>query len=67
MPITELLDLVMKWEEKIRMILDDDGFWFVTLSPDDSGIDITAKEIGEHRVTLARKNQKSSMEKVGPK
>jgi integrase len=67
LPIPDLLEIVMKWDKKIRMILDDDGFWFAPLSPDNGEIDITVKEIGEHRETLARKNLKAWMEKLGLK
>jgi integrase len=67
LPIPELLEIVSKWDEKIRNILDDNGFWFAPFSPDNGEIDVTVKEIGEHRETLARRNLKAWMEKVGIK
>jgi integrase len=67
LPIPELLQVVMDWDTKVRAILEPNGFWFAPFSPDTCDIDITAYEIGLHRETIARKNLKAWMDKVGLK
>jgi integrase len=67
LPIPELLQVVMDWDNKVRAILEPNGFWFAPFSPDNGEIDITAYEIGLHREDLARKNLKAWMDKVGLK
>jgi integrase len=63
--IPELLKIVQDWDNKVRSILPPEGFWFAPFSPDTGEIDITALEIGEHRQTLAGKNFRSWMVKIG--
>jgi len=63
--IPELLAVVREWDELIRTILNDDGYWFSPFSCDKGEIDINVKRIGEHREALARKNLKTWLNKVG--
>lgn len=65
--IPELLEIVKKWDIKIREILPGDGFWFAPLSPDTCEIDPFCRQIGEHRESIARKNLTAWMKKVGLK
>jgi len=65
LPIPELLQVALDWDNKVRAILEPEGFWFAPFSPDTMEIDITAYDIGIHRGTLFRKNLKAWMEKNG--
>jgi integrase len=62
--IPELLQVVNEWDQEVRAILSEDGFWFAPLRPDTGELDLRYLEIGEHRETLARKNLKTWLEKV---
>jgi len=55
----------MNWDKEVRSILPEDGFWFAPLKADTGDFDINCREIGEHRETLARKNLKAWLGKVG--
>ena len=63
--IPELLDVVMNWDKEVRSILPEDGFWFAPLKAETGDFDIHCREIGQHRETLARKNLKAWLDKVG--
>ena len=63
--IPELLEVVKDWDKEVRSQLPLEGFWFAPLSPETGEIDPTCFEIGEHRETLARKNLRAWLEKVG--
>jgi integrase len=67
LPIPELLQVVIDWDNKVRSILEPKGYWFAPFSPNTGEIDITAYEIGLHRENLARKNLKAWMDKAGLK
>jgi site-specific recombinase XerC len=63
--IPDLIAVVKEWDEIVRAILPDDGYWFAPFSCDRGEIDLNAKKIGEHREALARKNLKAWLKKVG--
>jgi len=63
--IPELLKIVKEWDDEIRAILPTNGFWFALLSPDTGEIDTSVFQIGESRHSLARRNLKAWLEKVG--
>lgn len=46
--IPELLEIVRKWHEKVRVALPPDGLWYAPLSPSTGEIDPCA-EVGEYR------------------
>jgi len=56
--IPELLQVVKDWDNEVRAVLPDNGFWFAPLSPQTGQIDIHALEVGEHRHSKARKDFK---------
>jgi len=64
-PIPELLEVCKAWDEEIRKVLPDDGFWFPPLLPDTGEINPNCREPNDSRVMIARKNLKAWMEKVG--
>ncbi len=57
--IPELLKVIQDWDDEVRSILPPTGFWFAPLSSTTGEIDPSIKSIGEHRITLARKNIKA--------
>jgi integrase len=63
--IPELLEVVKAWDNEIKKILPEDGFWFAPLSPDTKEIDPYSRTIGDHRNIIARRNLKNWLEKVG--
>lgn len=63
--IPELLSVVKNWDDKVRSILDDEGYWFAPFSPETCDFDVTVQEIGLHRETLARKNLYAWLTKSG--
>ncbi len=65
--IPELLEVVKTWDKEIKEVLSEDGYWFAPLSPDTKEIDPTCNAIGEHRESLARRNLKNWLQKVGLK
>jgi integrase len=65
--LPELLEVVKSWDKEIRSILPSRGFWFAPLSPDTGEIDITCIKPGDHRETLAARQLKTWLEKVGLK
>jgi site-specific recombinase XerD len=54
--IPELLQVVQEWDNEVRAVLPDNGFWFAPLSPQTGRIDLGAVEVGEHRHSKARKD-----------
>jgi integrase len=54
--IPELLQVVQEWDDEVRSVLPDTGFWFAPLSPQTGQIDLHALEVGEHRHSKARKD-----------
>jgi integrase len=67
LPIPELIEVIKEWDEKIKKVLTPEGYWFAPLSPETKDIDPLAISIGEHRATLATKNIKAWLDKVGLK
>jgi site-specific recombinase XerD len=54
--IPELLKVVQEWDNEVRSILPDNGFWFAPLSNATGLIDAGVIEVGEHRDVIARRN-----------
>jgi integrase len=65
--IPELLAVVKAWDTEVKSVLPSKGFWFTPLSPDTGEIDLTCIKSGDHRETLACKNLKVWLGKVGLK
>jgi integrase len=63
--IAELLEVVQAWDQEVRTLLPEDGFWFAPLSPETGEIEPGITEIGRYRVCLARKNLRAWLAKVG--
>ncbi len=63
--IPELLKVVQDWDNEIRPLLPPSGFWFAPLSPETGQIDTNVSSIGEHRVSLARRNIKDWLDQAG--
>lgn len=63
--IPELLAVVSAWDKKVRAVLPGNGLWFAPFTHDTGIIDITCSTVGDHRVTLARKNLTAWLSKVG--
>lgn len=63
----ELLEVVKAWDSEVRAVLPSRGFWFSPLIPDTGEIDPGCLTPGEHRETLACKNLKTWLGKVGLK
>jgi integrase len=63
--IPELLQVVQAWDNEVRSILPPSGFWFAPLSPETGQIDTSVNEVGESRVSLARRNFKRWLEEEG--
>lgn len=60
--IPELLKVVQEWDNEARAILPDNGFWFAPLSSVTGLIEPNIIEVGESRVSLARRNFKVWLE-----
>ena len=60
--IPELLKIVQEWDNEVRAIILDNGFWFAPLSNVTGQIDAGIVEVGKHRINLARRNFKSWLE-----
>jgi integrase len=63
--IPKLLSVIETWDVEVRAALPPDGFWFAPLSPLTGKINPGMVSIGEHRVTLARRNLKAWLTKAG--
>ena len=63
--IPELLKVVQEWDDEVRTILPDNGFWFAPLSNVTGLIDVGIVEVGKHRLHLARRNFKTWLEQEG--
>ena len=64
-PIPELLEVVKKWDNELKDVLPEDGFWFAPLLPDSGEIDPDCREVNDNRVSLVQKNLKKWLNKVG--
>lgn len=64
-PIPELLDVVKAWDQEVKKVLQDNGFWFAPLSPKTGEIDPTNLNLNDNRVHLARKNLSNWLKKNG--
>ena len=65
LPIPELLELVQAWDDEVRAILSNSGFWFAHLLATTGKIDPNPQGVGKHRHNLARRNLKTWLAKVG--
>lgn len=63
--IPELLTVIKSWDNEIKQVLSEGGYWFAPLSPDTKEIDPYCSKVGEHRETIARRNLKDWLKKVG--
>jgi integrase len=63
--IPELLAVVSDWDREVRSILPDNGFWFAPLCQDTGEIDPSCTFIGDYRTSLARRDLKEWLRKVG--
>jgi integrase len=63
--VPELLAVVFEWDQYVRSILPDDGFWFAPFSPDTREIDPACKAIGAHRQSIAGRNLTAWLDRVG--
>ncbi|OGN81238.1 MAG: hypothetical protein A2X24_12935 [Chloroflexi bacterium GWB2_54_36] len=64
-PIPELLQVVKEWDQEVRKVLPENGFWFAPLSPLTGEIDVNNIFPNDNRVHLARKNLATWMKKNG--
>lgn len=62
--IPELLTVVKEWDNEVRKILSDTGYWFAPLSPETGEIDTQKTEIGEYRFSNARRDLREWLDKV---
>lgn len=65
LPIPELLEVVRDWDNYVRSILPDRGFWFAPFAPGLLEIDPSNLEEIQSRKCGARKDLKAWLEKVG--
>ncbi|MCE9644456.1 MAG: site-specific integrase [Chloroflexi bacterium] len=63
--IPELLKVVKDWDNEVRSALPPNGYWFAPLSNVTGKIEKNIVSIGEHRETIARRNIKEWLERVG--
>jgi site-specific recombinase XerD len=63
--IPELLKVVQEWDDEVRAILPDTGFWFAPLSSVTGLIDAGIVEVGEHRHAIARRNFREWLSHAG--
>ena len=63
--IPELVAVCKEWEQELKQVLQEDGFWFAPLYSDSGEINPDCKEKNETRVMIARKNLKEWLQKVG--
>lgn len=64
-PIPELLEVVKAWDQEIRQVLPENGFWFAPLSPDTGEIDPKNTIPNDNRVSTARRDLVEWLKKVG--
>jgi len=64
-PIPEIIEKLKEWDEEVRSILSEDGFWFAPLSPETGEIDTKNTKLNDTRVALLRKNMVSWFQKNG--
>ena len=56
--IPDLLKVVQDWDNEVRTMLPDTGFWLAPLAPDIRESDLARNEVGKHREAIAGKNVK---------
>jgi len=64
-PIPELLAVVQAWDNEIREVLPEDGFWFAPLLPESGEIDPNNLIAKDSRVSLVQKNLRKFLRKYG--
>ena len=62
--IPDLLKVIREWDDELRAILPDHGYWFAHLSSDTGQIDPDFFAIGYHRDTRVRKDLKRWLTRV---
>ncbi len=67
LPIAELITVIREWDEQVRKLLPESGYWFAPLSPRTGEIDTLSTSIGAHRQDIARKNLRVWLCKAGLK
>ncbi len=65
LPFPDLLEVVKKWDVKIREKLSEDSFWFSPLSPDTGGFDSSISIVGKNRGNRASKDLREWLGKLG--
>ena len=65
LPIPELLEVVKDWDNYVRSILPDNGFWFAPFMAGTFDIDPENFEYKQTRVSGARKDLETWLERVG--
>jgi len=63
--IPDLVEVVREWDMEVRNICGDNGLWFAQLSPDTGKIIPYAMRAGEYRSSIATRDLKQWLEKVG--
>ena len=64
LPIPDLLEVVQSWDDKVRAVLPDGGYWFAPLSSKTGGINPDAVTIGKNRDMRARADLKKWLASV---
>jgi integrase len=65
LPIPELLEVVLEWENSLREVLSETDYWFAPISPETGMVDRHPHLIGRHRADRARKNLRRWLKIVG--
>ncbi len=63
--IKELRTVIKAWDSIVRSLLAPGGYWFAPLSPETGEINTDCYSVGRNRYSLARRNLKSWMDRVG--
>lgn len=63
-PIPVLLDILKAWNNEVRKVLPEDGFWFAPLIHETGEINPFCKDPKDNRANLLRKNLKTWLSKV---
>jgi len=62
--IPDLLEVISRWDKKVRDSMNPDILWFATLSSQTSQIDPDNKSVGKYRDDRARKDFKEWMKRI---
>ncbi len=62
--IPELHSVVLAWDELVRSVLSEDGYWFAPLNALKGGFDTEARHVGQHRHVRVRKDLKRWLSSV---